>query len=205
MIWNAIQPALQLVSKLLRAEHPTMLAWLDLRKLRPVTDDRDTIEDPRGNDLKDPEAVNEGIARAYYFSVWPEFSGLEADLGPLTRSWADMRELCRSGFDTSQYAFDILRATIQWEFQGYWRTGNPGTKTGSRKTSGSTFTIVSNKAPGNGPPFNIVIEISSDMLWPLLVDEYSATEKAAASFLLANTMLHELSVSKLVVALLKRG
>jgi hypothetical protein len=45
-------------------------------------------------------------------------------------------------------------------------------------------------------PFTIRISISADYIWPLLVPDYSTAEKAACSFTLAATMLHELSVSQ---------
>lgn len=192
VIWNAIQPALQLVTKFIRCNHPSILAWADVRKLRPVTDTRDTLEDPEGA-LKQPEASNAGIDRAYYFSMWPEFSGLEGDLDSLSQSWDDIREICQAGFDTSPYAFDILMATLRWEFSSQWRSGNICGCTGDRRTDGSTGFEVNTS--GSGPPFFLVIELSVDVIWPLLVDEYSTAEKAAASFSLANTMLHELAVS----------
>lgn len=194
VIWTAIQPALQLVSRFLRCNHPSILSWADVRKLRPVDDARDTLEDPE-NALKQPEASNAGIDRAYYFSIWPEFSGLEDDLDDLSYSWDDIREICRAGFDTTSYAFDILTATVRWEFSSQWRSGNIGGCTGDGRTNAATgFEI---NTDGVGPPFYLPIDIASDAVWPLLVDEFSTAEKAAASFSLANTILHELAVSLL--------
>lgn len=188
VVWQALQPALQLLSKLLKANHPIMLAWLDLRKLRPVDDHRDITENAKFKKyMKKPQAKKAGIARAYFFSVWPEFSGLQEDLDDLSKTWDDMRAICRSDFDTSSYAFEILQATVLWEFSSAYQVGLPDIS-----ASGST-SLFPNES-GTGPPFRIHIEISSNMVWPLLVDEYSATEKAAASFLIANTMLHELCV-----------
>lgn len=40
----------------------------------------------------------------------------------------------------------------------------------------------------------INIEIAAEIIWPLMVDEYTRAEKALVSFLLAGTILHELGV-----------
>ncbi|CAN8101090.1 unnamed protein product [Discula destructiva] len=190
VIWNVIQPALQLVSKFLNCNHPMFLAWADMRKLRPIRDRRDTMADPR-NMKQDPQATAAGVFRANMFSIWPEFSGLESDLDSVSRQWDDMIEICRAGFDTSRYAFEILQATVRWEFSSEWRAGNTNSETGDILTAGATH--IERNFSGTGPPFHIKIEVSADLIWPLLVDEYSTAEKGAVSFHLANTMLHELS------------
>lgn len=41
-----------------------------------------------------------------------------------------------------------------------------------------------------------IVTLSAEMLWPMLVPQISASEKIVASFALATTLLHELSVRK---------
>lgn len=40
----------------------------------------------------------------------------------------------------------------------------------------------------------IVMTIGAEMVWPLLVPQYSSSEKMSASFAIAATILHELAV-----------
>lgn len=182
-----------------------MLAWLDIRKQRPVTGPRDPLTEPPGS-IKKPEATAAGVDRAYIFSVWPQFSNLEADLDAISATWADMQAFFRGarrtgnpgggdgGFDTSPYVMGILTEAIRWQFASEWRVGNADNESQNDRSSGSTYLDL-NESGDDGPPFLICIELAADMVWPLLVDEYPVAEKAAASFLLANTMLHGLSVS----------
>lgn len=131
------------------------------------------------------------VHRRYLYSIWPEFSCLEADLDRISQTFAEMRELCRLGFDTTRYACEILKSTIQWHIESPFRVMP---KQGDEDVMGSA-TVERYGQVGNDPPFKIKVTISSELFWPLLVDEYSSAEKATAAFMVAATMLHELSVS----------
>lgn len=45
----------------------------------------------------------------------------------------------------------------------------------------------------------IRIRLAADLVWPLLVPQYSASEKMTCSFLVATTLLHELAVCRFLI------
>ncbi|CAN8102336.1 unnamed protein product [Discula destructiva] len=191
-LWTAMQPALQLVSKVLSMNHPMTWAWADIRKTQPTRSALDEMEDER--DQVSDEDKSYGIKRKNLFALWPEFSGKEEDLDRISRSFEEMRKFCQLGFDSTRYACEILKRTIQWEIDSSFRvavgeTGDAAVE-GLKRSYGASHI---ERTKDQDPPFRIQITISANFLWPLLVDEYSAAEKAATSFLVASTMLHELA------------
>lgn len=93
-----------------------MWAWADMRKLKPIHDYRDTIDNDDEEHLEGmgPDHWERGINRKYLFAIWPEFSGDSADLDDELQGWEDFKEICDSGFDTTRYACEILKNTIEW-------------------------------------------------------------------------------------------
>lgn len=145
-------------------------------------------------DIND-ETRAQGVYRHDFFEINPDFSGREEDLDDYTRKWDCVRQLVKSGFDTTKYVCAILKHTIQWDilpmFHMMYDQSPEDPFYGSCRIEGDD-------APSAKRPFKITISIAADLVWQLLVDEYSTAEKAAVSFTLANTMLHELAVSGLM-------
>lgn len=112
----------------------------------------------------------------------------------LARQWVDFIDICGSGFDTTGYACEILKRTVEWEIKSQWRIISPNEKSPAARSYGSTF-VVRTKEGSSEPPFKIRICIGAELMWPLLADEYSSAEKAATTLFVAGTMLHEISVS----------
>lgn len=188
-LWNAMQPALQLVSRVLACNHPFTWLWADIRKLRPIRGSRDSIRHQSEEEQElTKEDLDSGIDRKNLFAIWPEFSGLEDDLDMVSSNWEDMKQLCRAGFDSTRYVCGILERTIEWCIMPAFRANDPDQL---NRIYGSTTVV----EECEDPPFKIRIEIAADYIWQLLVDEYSGAEKASATFVVAATMLHELAVS----------
>lgn len=130
------------------------------------------------------EDMKRGVTHKEHFSVWlGEYD--EANWYP------EVRKLRQVGFDTVKYACEVLKRTIQWEIRSKY--DNEEDEEDWMIPMGSTQ-IVPQRTPNK--PFTIRITISAEYIWPLLVPDYSTAEKAACSFSLAATMLHELAVSK---------
>lgn len=175
-----MQPALQLVSQVLGSQHPATWVWADVRKLRPV-------EDARGAT---------GSRLTWKFCTSPDHEVDSASLTGLVREWIEFVDICKSGFDTTGYVCEILKQTIEWNIQSQFRVSPAdGAQSGNsdKRSYGSTL-IERTQGVSPGSPFKIRISIAADIIWPLLVDEYSPAEKAATTLMVAGTMLHEISV-----------
>lgn len=214
-----MQPALQLVSKVLYSNHPMTWAVADLRRLRGQyaargpqykdddeskqedNDDSDVTEDAESEDQptsREPskQARKKGTEkegadkRIQYFSCWPQFKGDLAELKPKDREWEELVALYNIGFDSTRYVCEILARTIIWDIK-------PRYKFGYGQDDPTTLGItVTHRVQWASTPFKIMPEIAADFIWPLLIDEYSPAEKASCSFLIAVVMLHELAVSR---------
>lgn len=190
-MWQALQPALQLVSKVLASDHPIILGWADLRNLEPVRDERAMNKDLSVQDIDGKFTVH-NIYRHDKFSVWPDFSGLEEDMSRIIGRWNDISVLIKAGFDTTKYVCGILKHTIEWDIQPAYRLGEE-TNQKPWPAWGSTDMELE-KAPRLTRPFKTRVSFAAEIIWQLLVEDYSPAEKAAVSFGLAAVMLHELAV-----------
>lgn len=189
-----MQPALHLVSKFLASDHPILLSWADLRKLEPVRDERAMGRDESvaGIDFKHN---NLGIYRHDLFSVWPGFSGLEEDMGPIIRRWNDISVLIKAGFGSTKYVCGILKHSIEWNLMPMYRIGQMHIQDPDDPDPFWGTAVMSlSDAPGSTRPFKCRINLAAEYIWQLLVDDYSPAEKSAVSFYLAVTMMHELAV-----------
>lgn len=174
-LWTALQPALQIVSQVLNSQHPATWVWADIRKLRPVEDSRRSASN-----------------RYWKFFTSSELGVDVPSLSGEALNWPDFIDICATGFDTTGYVCEILKRTIEWNIGGMWRINADDGD--SSRAFGTTSVERTEKTPGE-PPFKIEVYIAAEVVWPLLVDEYSTAEKASASMFVAATMLHELAVS----------
>lgn len=152
-----------------------------------------TVEESQQN--IDAYTTSRGVYRHDVFSVWPDFSCLEHDLDRVTARWNDVSQLVEAGFNTTRYVCDILKHTIEWDLKPMYRLGEY-LEPEDKKPQSALGTTITEKddAPGAKRPFKIRIGLAAEYVWQLLVDEYSSAEKAAVSFAIAATMLHEISV-----------
>lgn len=165
------------MSRVLDSQHPATYVWADIRKLRPVEDDRAEDSDT-----------------TWEFKTSPDYP---VDADKITGSATTMPSfmaICASGFDSTPYVCEILKQTIEWNIKSEYRV-SPAEGNTARSLG---LTDIERYEESGGPgehPFGITINIAANLMWPLLVDEYSPAEKASATLNIAGTMLHELAVS----------
>lgn len=125
--------------------------------------------------------VAAGITRKEYFAVY-----LDEDPNEFMPEQQALKDL---GFNSVFWVCEILRKCLVWDLTAKYEENGPD----GPHVMGLTAL---DQDPSNPPdqPFFIQISISVDYIWPLLIDEYSPAEKAACSWSLASTMLHELTV-----------
>lgn len=126
--------------------------------------------------------------------MWPEFSGLEEDMSRIIARWNDISVFIKAGFDSTKYVCGILKHTIEWDIQSGHRLGARFTQELSPVWGAAQMVL--EESPTSTKPFKIRIKIAADVVWQLLVGDYSPAEKAAVSFGLAAIMLHELGVRR---------
>lgn len=97
------------------------------------------------------------------------------------KMYPEARELRRLGFNAAGITDYVLGRFLSLGFESL-NNGESGITNIQRRT----------KEPRNRHV--ISVRIAAEMVWPLLIPEYSAAEKTAASMHIANTLLHELCV-----------
>ncbi|KAF3766937.1 hypothetical protein M406DRAFT_69114 [Cryphonectria parasitica EP155] len=188
VLWAALQPTLQLVSKVLASDHPMTWAWADVRKLRPIHDARKNSKRFSRDSLIQAQR-EAGISKTRRVALWPHRGEPGDELSGRELAWDELVQIYEKGFDTTRYACEILRRTIEWDIQPQYRF-KPGEPDVENSASGGTTV----RRVQDGPvPFKIIITVAAEYVWQLLVDDYSAAEKASVSFHLASVMLHEIA------------
>lgn len=165
-IWRAIQPSLRLVSKILNTNHPAWLASLNPYHLRPVP----SHLDPR---TEEDRALSEIPTLV---SIWKELDE--------SKMYPDAKILMQNGFDILKASAAVLKDRIIWSFASSFR--EDGKILRDQQWSGLTH--------HPNEEGQIKIFVSCELIWPLLVPDYTLSEKASCAYLLAVSMLHELSV-----------
>lgn len=172
-VWDAIQPALRLVSRILLSRHTYIEALSCIYNYRPV----DPAKDGRSARQRRSQG---GVP---YVSVWldaddprapapyPEMLNLRALPGPFDREAA--RAAC----------WRILTTNLTFSF--HW----DGT---THAFCCSPIGVIG--TPSEARPPNVRISLSTTLVWPLLMSRViTDNERAAHTFELAKTILHELA------------
>ncbi|KAH8882568.1 hypothetical protein GQ53DRAFT_812049 [Thozetella sp. PMI_491] len=172
-VWAAIQPALQLVTRILNANHPCWMAMLNAYCRRPGDPTREYVDSKKRNKLGSLTAI------------WPDpdHPRLSKEAKRLQELGIDLRKM------TAEFLSDRLRLMI-----GSIRRNNNAEDSGyGQVTWGVTWPTHPKEANLTG----INISIAGELIWPLLVPSFTNAEKANASFLLAASLLHELGLGGL--------
>jgi len=166
-IWAAMQPGLQLATRVISMNHPYWHSILDIFCYQQV--------DPN----RDPRPL---VDKTDLFSVFDRF---EPGAPPILGQQRDNFE--RRGFDSAAPA----RVAAQFLAE---RLDLIITSCGLEKNEKTTWGVTYAPHDREVHDMRITMEINAEIIWPLLVPQYTAAEKAMCSFMLGATLLHELAV-----------
>lgn len=158
LVWEALQPALRLASKIIASDHPYWLALTNIFHYRPVDVSKDGRTDAQ-------RTAQGGVP---YMSVW-----MDPNDGRAPAPYPEMANLKARGFnDTAARAqcLRILNTYLSWSFF------NDGKSRGMEQGQPDD--------PNNS--FIIRIHVAAYLLWPLLVPQVlSESERVAVSILIS--------------------
>ncbi|KAG8673318.1 hypothetical protein FPOAC2_06761 [Fusarium poae] len=163
-VWNAMQPALQLATRLLLNSE----GFVD--GLQDITN-RFWVEDHLFADL-----AGQDRTRKLKFMRDTDTGG--------PRKVNGAQDIKDSGLDVLELSFRALRRIIELKLSSGFDMGNRPTR---------LLTMGQQNAPNFfGENSKIAIDIDSELVWPLLVDKYTKSEKLMANVILATTIAHEM-------------
>ncbi|KAI0195509.1 hypothetical protein F4808DRAFT_474596 [Astrocystis sublimbata] len=186
-LWSALQPALRLVSKVLSTNPPHLEAIYNMCTRQPIPYD---LLDSRNTSSQSPPELP---TLSKYVSI---------DDIDLDKTFRDIRRLHeRHHYDWKANVLRVLGETLVIEIDaartlgdGYKIPENNDGDDNAGWTYGSTAThrypIIKPGAKDTGRRF-ILLRIAADLMWPLLVPQYSQSEKMVCSWAIATTLLHE--------------
>jgi len=174
VLWEAMLPSLRLATLLLECGNPIIDAIFDMNTRRPL-----------------PKAGEVGVV-----PYDPSLTAycLQKDIDPKV-GFPWIRELDRLyQYDWKANVMRILQEHLVFELSAYHAdTGRFAEEYGTTKLLEAWATTSQIGITEKGT-CKIVIAIAADFLWPLLVPQYSRTEKLITSFNFATTLVHELMV-----------
>ncbi|KAK8127368.1 hypothetical protein PG984_008476 [Apiospora sp. TS-2023a] len=173
-VWEALQPALQLVTRVLNTNPMFWRCLKDLRTRRKV--------DPKLDPRKAEDQVTPYLQKMIRLDEikMPGEDGYEEDYDA---RWPELDDLAEDGFDYPYHVDRLLANHLELGFNSGF-LDDDGQK--------CDFTYGHTGMIGVGVDTKIQIMIAAELLWPLLVPVYSSSEKLCASYIIATTILHEL-------------
>lgn len=160
-LWTALQPALQLVTRVLQMNHPFWRACLDYLCAVDIPEHRKS----ENHQDKQLIYIDPSEPKDFFRKLGAESRQKSAFEYLQERVWFNIK---------SSYDFNIVCK---------------GTKNGG-DTSAETVPFYRHD-PVN---FRLEVVIAAEIMWPLLVPEYTIVEKQNCSLVIATTILHELAV-----------
>ncbi|KAI6526975.1 hypothetical protein ACKVWC_009333 [Pyricularia oryzae] len=173
-VWDALQPALQLLTRILNSNLPVWTGLLDLYTRLQIDLDRDPCAELFRDEAK--KGLPGTCSNAWHTEAHP-FS---------TKSFPELLRLSQSGFNASAWTRALLIKSLQFQIQSCNRFSEDDDPDPMRGTYGFTIRhVIRNK-------MRILISIGAELIWPLLSAHTSNAEKRACSFALVSVILHEL-------------
>ncbi|KAJ3574737.1 hypothetical protein NPX13_g4269 [Xylaria arbuscula] len=176
VLWNALQPALRLASKILENQPPQLEAIYNMLTRQPI----DPRLDARQNRV--PPTLTKYVLQEN-LDINKTYPALRALENHYLFEWKDealtyLHRNLQIDLD-SGYSLGVSNYDAEWEIG----QDEPYTK----------FCLGASGMWEEGQDQYIKLTIAVESVWPLLVDQYSESEKMACSFEIANTLLHELA------------
>lgn len=106
--------------------------------------------------------------------------------------YPEVARLKEMGFESVRWVCEILKECLTWELNAKYTESTGESTPGSQMA----WTDLRYSRQERNRPFSIHISLSVDYMWPLLIEDYSQAEKAACSFTIASTIVHELCVRR---------
>ncbi|KAI0451364.1 hypothetical protein F5B21DRAFT_528031 [Xylaria acuta] len=182
-IWDALQPALRLVSMVLAKNPPHLEAIMNMNTRQPIPIEEDEDEDNE----RYPPTLTKYV--------------LEKDID-MSKTYPALRQLNEvHNYNWKANVLRVLERTLVLDIDSAYTLAEAhDLSTSTVDDSHKHFCFGScgtyrkyGPAPGVVPPGEVMIKIrlAADIIWPLLVPQYSKSEKMATSFTIATTLLHE--------------
>ncbi|KAI1451759.1 hypothetical protein F4805DRAFT_473192 [Annulohypoxylon moriforme] len=170
-LWDALQPALKLVTKILNSGHPMFNIMPDLTNRQYISRNRDN-RSKRGTPY-----------------LW-SFNDTRTE--NLFYAPPGVKELDDAGFDWVKEVWYIINNKLMIDissgFLKVMETSDDDLKV--RENQGFSYGMTTSLKAG--PDASLYICLSAELLWPLLVPSYSGSEKMVTSFQIAVSLIHEL-------------
>jgi hypothetical protein len=174
----ALQPAFQVVTRILNTNHPFWIALLNLKSRRNVSSAR-LAWGAHGLTTRNWSTFTLDYDPTQFAATHPQQVGPES-----------IKTLDRCGYDLPRAAAEVLAQRLRLSFfscVAKWKKG--------KTLSGITWGLTDNSSWDDPSAAGIDIFIGAEMVWPLLIPELTPKEKASCTMMIAVTMLHELAVS----------
>ncbi|KAI5861523.1 hypothetical protein GGS23DRAFT_611513 [Durotheca rogersii] len=175
VVWEALQPALQMVSRILYSNPPGLEALMDMRTRRPAPAEDDW--------RKDPETP--------FVPIYTLMDKIDMD-----KTFEGIRFLASMGYDWRANTMRMLEQTLRLDLcSAFLNPEESDDEDDNEKMfpAAYSFHFGITKMTRLGRDSYITCNLAIELIWPLLVPEYSQSEKLTVSFLIASTLIHELA------------
>ncbi|KAH9432212.1 hypothetical protein MCOR02_006917 [Pyricularia oryzae] len=174
-VWEALQPALQLLTRFLRLDVPVFTSMMDYRSQRPF----------------DQRVIHRGL-----HTGWRQRIAWFRDVDP-DKTWQCLATLHNIGFNSVEWVETILQERLELIVGSAYRDRDG--RCSSRHFAWTNLEGQVHCFHSAGIPnaktlrsdWRIRIEVAAEGIWPLLSPDFSKAEKLTCSFALAVTMFHE--------------
>jgi hypothetical protein len=169
-VWESLQPALQIATRLFCQDDPFFKAILDVGnwyKMLPTGDQSGKDQKTTAPVVKIEVRNDNSEAIGYRHNVRPS-----------------------STFDPVALTFRVLEKKLRWRIvNAHYDIEDPIGEFEAETAFGTTRFDLSN------PNKYISIDISAEVVWQLLAAQLSSSEKTMISWMLSSTIVHEICVS----------
>ncbi|KAI1373333.1 hypothetical protein F4677DRAFT_228627 [Hypoxylon crocopeplum] len=173
-LWTAMQPALQLVTRVLNSGPPGLHALMDMRTRLPLPAEKDAREEPETPSI-------------------PTYRNIEEM--DMDKTFPQIRRLHELGFDWIGKTYMILHTALYFDIGTVhlepMQSDNPAAVDGVMELKNMAYGFSKYAMGGLGT--EITINVGAELLWPLLAPQLSQSEKLMTSFGVASTILHEIA------------
>ncbi|KAH8681700.1 hypothetical protein BX600DRAFT_491873 [Xylariales sp. PMI_506] len=164
-LWKSLQPSLQLATRILKSEPAPWAAARDLRTRQMIN----SQYDPRPENARDISHLTKMVPVE------------NIDLG---KCWPSIRTLAHAGFDSVSFIDKFLERHLVLRIQSGFHIAEDGV---SRH-----FSYGSTRIRVRGHDSKIYVDIAAELIWPLLSDALSSSEKISTAWIITTTIIHEL-------------